>query len=61
MNLQATYGVALTDETFQQEVAARREKLKLKPGENVTGCPLCTYEKLPGAKPPTLPPGQQQQ
>jgi hypothetical protein len=61
MNLLATYVVGLTDETFQQEIASRREKLKLKPGENVTGCPLCTYEKLPTAKPPTtLPPGQQQ-
>ena len=56
MNLLATYVVALTDETFQQEITARREKLKLKPGENAAGCPLCAFEKLPPPRPTTTPP-----
>jgi hypothetical protein len=57
MNILIAQAVTLTDETFQQEIAARREKLKLKPGENVAGCPLCTFEKLPAPR-PALPPGQ---
>lgn len=34
-------GVALTDEQFQQEMAERREKLKLTPDDVLIGCPLC--------------------
>jgi hypothetical protein len=61
MNILIAQTITLTDETFQQEIAARREKLKLKPGENVAGCPLCTFDKLPAPRPATtLPPGQQQ-
>jgi hypothetical protein len=41
-------GVMMTDEKFAEEIAARREKLKLKPGEDAPGCPLCGVEKLPG-------------
>jgi hypothetical protein len=60
MNILIAQAVTLTDETFQEEIAARREKLKLKPGENVAGCPLCTYDKLPAPRPATTtPPGQQ--
>ena len=34
--------VELTDEQFQQEMAARREALDLGPNDHVIGCPLCT-------------------
>jgi hypothetical protein len=33
--------VALTDEQFQEEMAKRRERLKLTKNDNVIGCPLC--------------------
>ena len=42
--------VALTDEQFQREMAARREQLHLAEGQNVVGCPLCTFTRLPGAR-----------
>jgi mono/diheme cytochrome c family protein len=51
MNILLMQAVTLTDEKFQEEVAARREKLQLKPGEDAPGCPLCAFEKLPGARP----------
>jgi len=57
MNILLMQSVGLTDEKFAEEVAARREKLKLKPGEDAPGCPLCGVEKLPGR--PTTPPRQQ--
>ncbi len=47
MNILLMQAVGLTDEKFQEEVAARRQRLKLKPGENVPGCPLCAFEKMP--------------
>jgi hypothetical protein len=47
--------VALTDEQFQAEMAARREKLKLTRNSIVIGCPLCSI--LP-TRP--APPRQQQ-
>ena len=31
----------MNDEQFQAELAKRREKLSLKGGETVIGCPLC--------------------
>ena len=34
-------GVYLTDERFEEELAARREKLGLKRGDTLIGCPLC--------------------
>jgi hypothetical protein len=34
--------VALTDEQFQEEMAKRREKLKLTRNDMVIGCPLCS-------------------
>ena len=49
MNIMIMQGVSLTDEQFQAEVAARRERLKLKPGEDAPGCPLCAFETIPGA------------
>jgi hypothetical protein len=48
--------VALTDEQFQAEMAARREKLKLTRNSMVIGCPLCNV--LP--QPPATAPRQQQ-
>jgi hypothetical protein len=33
--------IYLNDEQFQAELAARREKLNLKEGQTVVGCPLC--------------------
>ena len=35
--------VSLTDQEFADEMAARRERLGLAPGETVIGCPLCGY------------------
>ena len=42
-------GLTLTDEQFQEEMATRRERLGLAPGEGVLGCPLCGFEELPRA------------
>ena len=53
MNILIAQGVTLTDEKFQEEVTARRERLKLKPGEDAPGCPLCAFEKIPGPRPTT--------
>ena len=63
MNILLMQAVTLTDEKFQEEVTARREKLKLKPGEDAPGCPLCSFEKIPGLRPTTTaaPPRPQQQ
>jgi hypothetical protein len=33
--------VALTDDQFQEEMAKRRENLKLSKNDVVIGCPLC--------------------
>ena len=41
--------VALTDEQFQAEMAARREKLKLTRNSMVIGCPLCNIIQPPAA------------
>jgi hypothetical protein len=63
MNILLMQAVTLTDEKFQEEVTARREKLKLKPGEDAPGCPLCSFERIPGLRPTTTatPPRPQQQ
>ncbi len=42
--------VSLTDEQFQAEMAARREKLKLTRNSVVIGCPLCSVTILPPAR-----------
>ena len=34
-------GIYLTDEQFQAELAERRERLGIKVGDTVVGCPLC--------------------
>jgi hypothetical protein len=41
--------VFLTDEQFQTEMAARREKLKLTRNSMVIGCPLCNIPPTPAA------------
>ena len=41
--------VFLTDEQFQAEMAARREKLKLTRNSMVIGCPLCNIAPQPAA------------
>ena len=43
--------VTLTEEEFRTEVAARRERLGLAPGETVIGCPLCSVSAFPEARP----------
>lgn len=43
--------VALTDEQFQEEMAARRTKLHLTKNDVVIGCPLCLVAPPPAAKP----------
>ncbi len=45
------HGVTLSDEQFQQEMAARREKLKLTKNDVPIGCPLCMI--VPPAPKPT--------
>ena len=40
-------GLTLTDEQFEREMAARREKLHLSEGQSVLGCPLCGFLKVP--------------
>jgi hypothetical protein len=39
--------IALSDEEFEQEMAIRRERLKLAKGAAAPGCPLCGLDKLP--------------
>ena len=43
--------ITLTEEEFQAEVAARRERLGLAPGETVVGCPLCSLSEFPADRP----------
>ena len=41
MMINLMQAIFLTDEQFETEVAKRREKLGLKPGQTVIGCPTC--------------------
>ncbi len=53
-------GVSMTDEQFQEEMARRREKLKLTRNDVQIGCPLClVIPKSPAATSTTRPPGRQ--
>lgn len=45
--------IKLTDEQFQEEMAIRRERLNLAPGQAMLGCPLCGFEELPTLAMPT--------
>ena len=40
-------GLELTDKEFEQEMAKRRERLRLTSGQTVIGCPLCGADKRP--------------
>jgi hypothetical protein len=57
MNIMIMQGVSLTDDQFKEEVKLRREHLKLKPGEDAPGCPLCAFATIP--TPPPARTGQQ--
>ena len=50
MNIMIMQGVTLTDEQFQAAVTERRARLKLKPGEDALGCPLCGFETIPAGR-----------
>jgi hypothetical protein len=39
--------LSLSDQEFEEEMATRRARLKLVPGQAAPGCPLCSFEKLP--------------
>ena len=39
--------VSLSDAAFAAEIATRRERLRLTPGQTAPGCPLCGYSELP--------------
>jgi hypothetical protein len=57
MNILIIQAISLTDEQFQQEMQARRAKLKLPLGQAAPGCPLCGFATLPVPPKPTT--GQQ--
>jgi mono/diheme cytochrome c family protein len=59
MNILIMQAVTLTDDKFQEEMAARRVHLKLKPGQDAPGCPLCAFDKMPAPRAPST--GAQQQ
>jgi len=50
MNIMIMQGVTLTDEQFQAAVTERRARLRLKPGEDALGCPLCGFETIPAGR-----------
>jgi len=53
-------GVSMTDEQFQDEMARRREKLKLTRNDVQIGCPLClVIPKPPAATDTSRPAGRQ--
>ncbi len=45
MNILIMQAVTLTDDKFQEEMAHRREQLKLTQGQTVVGCPLCAFTR----------------
>jgi hypothetical protein len=51
-------GLTLTDDQFAREVSQRRERLQLREGQTVVGCPLCGFATLPG-RPAAAPAVQQ--
>jgi hypothetical protein len=57
MNILIIQAINLTDEQFQQEMQARRAKLKLPLGQAAPGCPLCGFAAFPLPPKPTT--GQQ--
>jgi hypothetical protein len=57
MNILILQAITLSDDQFQQEMQARRAKLKLPLGQAAPGCPLCGFATLPLPPKPTT--GQQ--
>jgi hypothetical protein len=53
------HAVTLTDEQFQEEMNARREKLKLTTNDVPIGCPLCMIAPAPAPRPSAQPRQQQ--
>ena len=49
MMINLMQAINLSDEQFEAEVAKRREKLGLKPGQTVIGCPTCGAPPRPAA------------
>jgi hypothetical protein len=50
MMINLMQAISLTDEQFEAEVAKRKQRLALKPGETVIGCPTCSAPpRLPSA------------
>jgi hypothetical protein len=49
MMINLMQAINLNDEQFEAEVARRREKLGLKPGQAVIGCPSCGATPRPPA------------
>lgn len=43
-------GIALSEEEFRAEIAARRERLDLAEGETAIGCPLCGLSEFPATQ-----------
>jgi hypothetical protein len=52
MMVDISMGIVLTDEEFEQAMAERQRILRLKPGETVTGCPLCGYVRTENQRTP---------
>jgi hypothetical protein len=47
MMINIAQGIRLTDQEFQQEMASRRERVRLTGGDVGPGCPLCGVGRLP--------------
>ena len=52
MMINLMQAIFLTDQQFETEVAKRREKLGIKPGQTVIGCPTCSAPPRAIATPP---------
>jgi hypothetical protein len=61
MMINLMQAIFLTDEQFEAEVAKRREKLGLKAGQTVIGCPTCGAQPRAAAAPPAPAPAVQNQ
>ncbi len=55
MMINLMQAISLTDAQFEAEVARRREKLALKPGQTVIGCPTCGAPPRAPAPAPAAP------
>jgi hypothetical protein len=59
MMINLMQAISLTDEQFEAELAKRRQRLDLKQGQTVVGCPTCgvvpTLARPPGSQAPANP------